>query len=135
MATLIDTSVWIDFTRARSSKKLKAFIAPYVLDPEAHLTDPIAFEILRHATPREAQQLNRPFQTMPLLVVPDNLWAAAALLGQKCRQQGLTIGSLDLLIAVVALHHQATLITFDDDFQQISAVSKLQVKLLSRPLP
>ena len=133
MATLIDTSLWIDFTRARSPSSLKVFIAPYILHPDAHLTDPIAFEVLRHATPPEARQLTRQFQTLPLLAVPADLWSAAAMLGQQCRQRGLTIGSLDLLIATIALHHNATLITFDDDFQQVSAISKLKVKLLVRP--
>jgi predicted nucleic acid-binding protein len=40
-----------------------------------------------------------------------------------------------LLIAVVALHHDAEVVTFDDDFQKIAGVSNLQVKLLKRPAP
>jgi hypothetical protein len=36
-ALLLDTSLWIDFTPARSPASLKQFIAPFVLDPEAHL--------------------------------------------------------------------------------------------------
>lgn len=135
MPTLIDTSLWIDFTRARSPASLKQFIAPHILHPDAHLADPIIFEILRHATPQESRQLTRQFQTFPVLAVPPDLWSAAASLGQQCRQQGFTIGSLDLLIATVALHHGAMLITFDDDFQKISTLSNLQVKLLQRPSP
>lgn len=133
MPTLIDTSLWIDFTRLRSPAKLKQLIAPFILDPDAHVADPIRFEILRHATQQESRQLNRHFQTFPVLAVPSDLWSAAALLGQQSRQKGITIGALDLLIATVALHHGATLITFDDDFQKIAGVSSLQVKLLQRP--
>ena len=59
MPTLIDTSLWIDFTRTRSPRKLKQFIAPFILDSDAHLAEPITFEILRHATPSEARQLTR----------------------------------------------------------------------------
>ena len=44
MTLLLDTSLWIDFTRARSPAPLKQFIAPYVLDPEAHLAEPVRFE-------------------------------------------------------------------------------------------
>lgn len=40
MTLLLDTSLWIDFTRARSPAPLKKFIAPFVLDPEAHLAEP-----------------------------------------------------------------------------------------------
>jgi predicted nucleic acid-binding protein len=40
-----------------------------------------------------------------------------------------------LLIATIALHHDAEVVTFDDDFQKIASVSKLQVKFLKRPTP
>jgi predicted nucleic acid-binding protein len=135
MATLIDTSLWIDFTRARSPRKLKQFIVPHILDPDAHLAEPITFEILRHATPVEAKQLTQQFQTLPMLLTPSNLWLDAANLGQACRQKNVTVHSLDLLIAAIAIHHGAEVVTFDDDFRMIAGVSKLQVKLLKRPMP
>jgi len=40
MTLLLDTSLWIDFTRTRSPAPLKLFIAPFVLDPETHLAEP-----------------------------------------------------------------------------------------------
>jgi predicted nucleic acid-binding protein len=132
--TLIDTSLWIDFTRARSPQSLKQFIAPYILHPAAHVAEPVTFEILRHATPNESRQLIQQFQTFPVLATPTALWTQATSLGQACRHKGHTAGSLDLLIASVALSHQAIIITFDEDFQKIAGVSNLQVKLLSRPI-
>lgn len=135
MPTLIDTSIWIDFTRTRSPRKLKQFIAPFILDPDAHLAEPITFEILRHATPAEAKQLTQQFQTLPMFATPPALWSDAACLGQACRQKNITVHSLDLLIGAIALHYGAEVVTFDDDFQKIAGVSKLQVKLLKRPTP
>ena len=35
MATLIDTSLWVDFFRARTPRILKQFIAPHLLHPDA----------------------------------------------------------------------------------------------------
>jgi predicted nucleic acid-binding protein len=133
MPTLIDTSLWIDFTRSRSPKALKQFIAPFILHPDAHLAEPVAFEILRHATPAENAQLTQQFQTLPMLVTPPDLWVRAAELGRACRQATFTVGSLDLLIAVVAIHHAAELVTFDPDFDKIAKISDLHVKLLIRP--
>ncbi len=133
MPTLIDTSLWIDFTRLRSPRVLKQFIAPYILDPEAHLAEPITFEVLRHATSAEARQLAQQFQLMPTLATPAQLWSLAADLGQASRQKSISVHSLDLLIATVAIHHGVEVITFDGDFQKIASVSKLQVKLLKRP--
>ena len=135
MPTLIDTSLWIDFTRARSPASLKKFIAPLHFASRRSSDRADYFEVLRHATPQESRQLTRQFQTLPLLTVPANLWSAAATLGQLCRQKGITVQSFDLLIAIIAEHHGATLITFDDDFQKIATVSKLQVKVLQRPTP
>jgi predicted nucleic acid-binding protein len=133
MAALIDTSLWIDFTRTRSPQSLKRFIAPFVLDPEAYLAEPVVFEILRHATPAENKQLSQQFQTLPMLSTPADLWMQAAHLGQACRRKNLTLSSMDLIIATVALSHGVEVVTFDDDFQKIADVSQLRVKLLTRP--
>jgi predicted nucleic acid-binding protein len=133
VTTLIDTSLWIDFTRSRSPQSLKQFIAPYILHPTAHVAEPIAFEILRHATPRESRQLTQQFQTFPVLPTPPDLWTRATELGQACKNKGHTAGSLDLLIASLALSHRSTIVTFDDDFEIIARICDLQVKLLSRP--
>ncbi len=131
--SLIDTSLWIDFTRAASPPALKRFIAPYILHPDSHLAEPIVFEILRHATAAEARHLTQEFQTLPMLSTPPALWSAAARLGQQCRAKNVTVNSLDLLIAAIALHHSAEIVTFDDDFQRIADASNLRVKLLHRP--
>ncbi len=133
MARLIDTSLWIDLTRARSPRALKSFIAPHVNDPAACLAEPIVFELLRSATDREAEQLTRQFENMPLLATPDDLWSRGVELGRACRRAGLTAGSLDLLIAAVALYHGAELVTFDAAFQKIGDVSGLRADLLDRP--
>jgi predicted nucleic acid-binding protein len=108
-------------------------IAPYILDSEACVAEPITFEVLRYATERELNQLQSQFQTLPMLATPVDLWSEAATLGQRCRREGITAGSLDLLIACVALHHGAELVTFDADFEQIASISPLRVVRLQRP--
>jgi predicted nucleic acid-binding protein len=133
MARLVDASLWVDFTRARSPRSLKEFISPYILDPEACLAEPIVFEVLRYANEDETRRLQAQFQTLPMLSTPVNLWSEAAALGQRCRREGVTAGSLDLLIASVALHHSAELVSFDADFEQIATVSALRVTRLRRP--
>ena len=133
MAALIDSSLWIDFTRARSPRPLKQFIAPYVLAPDAAVAEPIVFEVLRHASEDEIRILHAQFQTMALLETPDDLWTRAAKLGQACRRKGISAGSLDLLVVAVAIHHGAELVSFDRDFQSIAAACDLRIKLLQRP--
>jgi len=133
MTLLLDTSLWVDFTRARSPAALKQFIAPFVLDPQAHLAEPVLFEVLRSARPEEARRLEAQFATVPTLPTPADLWQRAIGLGQACRQIGRTVLSLDLLVAAVALHHNAVLVSFDADFEAIASVSELRLQRLNRP--
>ena len=65
MTLLLDTSLWIDFTRARSPLPLKQLIAPFVLDPACHLAEPVRFELLRSARPQETRLLSRPHSAHP----------------------------------------------------------------------
>jgi len=134
MTLLLDTSLWIDFTRSRSPAPLKQFIAPYVLDPEAHLAEPVRFELQRSARPEEARLLEAQFDALPCLPTPADLWQQAISLGQACRQIGRSVLSLDLLIAAVALHHNALLVSFDADFEVIASVSALRLTRLNRPV-
>jgi hypothetical protein len=104
MTLLLDTSLWIDFTRAR-----------------------------RGARQEEARQLEAQFATLPMLPTPSDLWQRAIALGQACRQIGRTLLSPDLLVAAVALHHNAVLVSFDADFEAIASVSELRLQRLQRP--
>ena len=133
MARLIDSSLWVDFTRAKSPRALKQAILPWLQDERASLCEPVAFEVLRHATPAEREQLESWFSTFPLLPTPATLWRDAAELGRRCRQNGHTPGSLDLLIAALAIHHDAELISFDSDFLHIAKAAPLRFQHLTRP--
>lgn len=135
MARLIETSLWVDFTRSKSPLALKTLIQPWILDPLACLCEPIAYEVLRHATPQEQKQIRAQFETLPLLATPAHLWSDATLLGQKCRAAGFNAGSLDLVIATLCIHHGAELITFDADYLSIARISALRVHHLSRNQP
>ncbi|MES2982677.1 MAG: PIN domain-containing protein [Verrucomicrobiota bacterium] len=130
MARLIETSLWIDFTRANTPTTKKLAIQPWILDPEACLCEPVAFEVLRHATPKERKNIEAQFATLPLLATPPQLWRDAARLGQRCRDKGLNAGSLDLIIAALAIHHNAELITSDADYAAIAKFSDLRIQLL-----
>jgi predicted nucleic acid-binding protein len=131
--TLIDATLWVDFTRTKTPEAIKRFIAPFILDPAAHLAEPVEFEILRFATEVEKRQLARQFETFPQLRTPPKIWTDAAELGQVCRKAGFVAGAMDLLIAGVAIYHYCELVTLDGDFLKIAEVSELRVKLLRRP--
>jgi predicted nucleic acid-binding protein len=131
MARLIETSLWIDFTRAKTPPARKLAIQPWILDPDACLCEPVAFEVLRHATAKESKFIEEQFDTLPLLPTPAALWRDAARLGRKCRDKGFNAGSLDLVIVALAMHHDAELITLDADYAGISRIVPFRLRLLS----
>lgn len=133
MARLIDSSLWVDFTRKKTPASLKQFIHPLLLDSEACLCEPVAFEVLRHATDQEIKWIKAQFETFPLLSAQPSLWKDATHWGQECRKNGFTAGSLDLLISAIAIQHGAELLTFDAHYSQIAMHTPLLVQLLKRP--
>jgi predicted nucleic acid-binding protein len=133
MEYLIDSSLWIDFSRRQSSQTLKSQIRPWVTGPDCVTCEPVVFEVMRNATADERRSLTEHLEVMALLSSPASLWRDAVTLGQKCRDAGFTIGALDLLIATVALHHNAEIVTFDADYSLIAqAAPALRVQLLAR---
>jgi predicted nucleic acid-binding protein len=132
MARLIESTLWVDFTRRKSPQGLKTLIQPWILDERAAICEMVAFEVLRHANPRERPLIEAQFATLPLLPTPSRLWQRATALGQQCREIGVTVGSIDLLIASLALHHDAEIITFDAAYLAVARAAPLRVTLLSR---
>jgi predicted nucleic acid-binding protein len=132
MARLIESSLWVNFTRKRTPPAVKAQIQPWILDPAACLCELVAFEVLRHATDQERPLIEAQFATLPLLPTPARLWQNATRLGQTCGKNGFNAGSLDLLIAALAIHHGAELITFDKDYTTIAQHSPLMIQHLKR---
>ncbi|HEV7404811.1 MAG TPA: PIN domain-containing protein [Chthoniobacteraceae bacterium] len=133
MDRLIDASLWVDFTRARTPRPLREQVRAFVDAPDACLCDPVAFELLRAAAPAERPGLERRFETMYWLPLPPGFWRKGIRLGQHCRDHGFTIGALDLLIATAALAHDAEIVTFDADYSLIAqAEPKLRVQVLTR---
>lgn len=130
MARLIEASLWIDFTRAKTPTARKLVIQPWILDPDACICEPVAFEVLRHATATERTQIEAQFATLPLLPTPPQIWRDAARLGQRCRDKGLNAGSLDLVIAAITIHHQAELVTGDADYAAIARIVPFSLQLL-----
>ena len=132
MERVIETSVWVDFFRARTPPAVKLQIKPWVLRHDLALCEPILCELLRSAPAAQRGLIQRHFATIPLLATPGTLWADATRLGQGCQDAGVLVGALDLLIATICIHHEAELIAFDKQFGAISKVSKLRTKILTR---
>lgn len=133
MRQVIDTSVWIDHLRKSTPDVTRRIADAAVNDAEALLCDPVRFELLIGASRRERPSLLRRLETMPLLQTHTLLWQEAGDLAAQASDSGLRVASIDLLIAVLCIHHDVSLTTFDSHFEKLARLSKLRVNLLIRP--
>jgi predicted nucleic acid-binding protein len=132
MATVIDSSIWVDCLRTRSSDALRRQTKSILEGHECVVVEPIIFELLRAVPRRDRVKTEALLATFPILATPSELWRDAQLLGQKCVDRGFLPPAMDLLIAQVCLHHKLPLMTFDRHFQEIAEVSSFKVDLLQR---
>lgn len=84
MSRLIDSTLWVDYFRAKTPTHIKEQIIPFVDAADAVLCDPVRFEILRACFRSERARIERTFDTLPLLATPRDLWEKSAALGQQC---------------------------------------------------
>lgn len=134
MATVIDTSVWIDFFHPETSAAVRGFIRQVLDSDDIYSCAPVLFELLRSAPEKQQRSLSDFFTTVPELPISPNLWSEATKLGQICSRQGLSIRSLDLLIAQCCLASRLSVTTFDQDFLLLAKVCSLKVNFLKKPV-
>jgi predicted nucleic acid-binding protein len=132
MATVVDSSIWVDCLRRESSETLRRQTRAIIIADDNFLCEPVIFELLRAVPRRDRTRTEALIGTVPLLPTPNDLWNTARVLGQKCTDNGFLPPAIDLLIAQICIHHNAPILTFDAHFQQIGKVSSLKVDLLER---
>jgi len=127
---LIDTSAWIEFFRNRGAAAELVDVA--LKEDEAAWCGPIATELRRGLrSPKERTTILPLLGGCHWLTQPNALWEEAGDLGYALRRKGLTVGTVDLLIATYALSHDAQLLAVDGDF---AAMKKKGVPLDLLPL-
>jgi predicted nucleic acid-binding protein len=115
---LIDTSAWIDFFRGNG--RLADSVDEALATGEAALCGPIVTELRRGLSASQRKQVLQLLSGCSILEDPAELWVAAGDLGYRLGRKGVTVKTLDLLIAVHAIFHDAELLTADSDFRHIS---------------
>jgi predicted nucleic acid-binding protein len=114
--TLIDTSAWIDFFRGQ--RGLADAVDKLLESGDAAICGPIVTE-LRRGLRSDSERV----AVLPLLGgchelgEPTSLWSDAGDLGFVLRRKGVTVKTLDLLIATHALAYDVPLLTGDADFE------------------
>jgi predicted nucleic acid-binding protein len=124
---LVDSSVWIDFfssSPTRAGAELRRMIAG--ADPFA-TTGVIVAEVLQGLT-RNVTQIERYLSQWEMLEPRGfSTYREAAALFRLARGKGISLTTIDTLIAAIALEHGATVFTRDKDFTRIARVARLSL--------
>lgn len=124
---LVDTSVWIDFLRQRSTEAVARFKKILAEEQSFGITSVIYQELLQGVDSdasfgRLALFLRT--QTFYHPLDPQESYAEAARLYARCRWVGITLRStIDCLIAQVAIEHDLALLHSDKDFDLLARVA------------
>ncbi len=122
---LVDSSVWVDFfssSPGRAGGELRRMIEDN--EPFA-LTGLVVTEVLQGLT-RDAAVIERFLAGWDMLQPKGfETYRAAAAIYRAGRGKGISLTTIDTLIAAIALEHNASVFTLDRDFSRIARVTGL----------
>jgi len=122
---LVDSSVWVDFfssSPGRAGSELRRMIADS--EPFA-LAGVVVAEVLQGLT-RDAVQIGRYLEQWDMLEPRGfTTYREAAAIYRAARARGISLTTIDTLIAAIAVEHSATVFTLDQDFSRIARITRL----------
>jgi predicted nucleic acid-binding protein len=122
---LVDSSVWVDFFSSRpgfAGAELRRMIDDS--EPLA-LTGVVVTEVLQGLT-RDAGRIERFLGAWDMLEPKGfETYRAAAAIYRVARGKGISLTTIDTLIAAIALEHGASVFTLDHDFSRIALITGL----------
>lgn len=124
---LIDSSSWIHFFNQSSHWHFET-VSTALREDRVVTCGLIVTEVLRGARNRREQKiLQENFNLLESLPFHEKDYWKAAILGFDLARKGVTVKTIDLLIAQLAHQHRLTLIHQDSDFEFIALHTSLKI--------
>lgn len=131
MTLFVDTSVWSLALRRDASfpsSEVTALVEAIRSGETIVTTGLVLQELLQgFSGPKARDQIIDRFSAVPLLAPDRNDHIEAAELRNRCRRNGVQIGTIDALLAQLCIRHDLTMLTSDNDFSRIADRSTLRV--------
>jgi len=114
-----DTTVWIEFFNDPESEE-KQVIDLLIDEDDLALVGPVLAELLQGCrTAGEANAILDHVSALPFLEMNVSAWRRAGELSSSLRRKGTTLPLMDVIIAALALEHDAEVFTIDPHFRRI----------------
>ena len=118
---MIDTSVWIASFKKAGDYALKEMVRQATISGLAMSSPVIILELLQGcSTVEERDSLKAKLESLDLLQINLDVWKKAYELGFTVRRKGLTIPTVDFIIAALAIENKTTLLHCDEHFEMIA---------------
>lgn len=131
MRFLVDTSVWSDALRRKSSSisASTTILSRLIInESEIVIIGIVLQEILSGITNQKLfYEINTILSNFPYIEIKKEDYIFAAELRNILKSKGITAGAFDFLIASVAIKNNLTLVTTDNDFKYIAKHSDLKL--------
>ncbi len=115
---LVDTSVWIEFFKARSETGDK--VEALLVEDSIWTCGVVLFELLQGV--RSEDEKSRVLETLSNLRYAEMskpLWKKAAESSASLRKKGINVPLSDILISIISNEHKLAIFTLDNHFKQI----------------
>jgi predicted nucleic acid-binding protein len=131
VSLFVDTSVWSLALRrdAPEASPEVAALRDAITAGDTILTTGLVLQELLQgfAGPKARDQILERFSAVPLMVPDRDDHIEAATLRNACRRAGIQVGTIDALIAQLCVRHGLTLLSADQDFENIARNTPLKV--------
>jgi len=118
---LIDTSAWIVSFRKSGNEKLKQQVVYALNSLSAVTTNIITMELLQGCRDdMEYKKMRSRLEALELMTLNEDVWETAYSAGYSLRKKGITVPSVDIMIASLAKVHDCTLLHHDRHFKLIA---------------
>ena len=118
MKIIVDTSVWIEYLKNRPT--LADNLDQQLLAGSIFAVGPVIAELLQGArTEKDYLILKNSIDGLPLIETNFEDWKLDGEISYKLRRKGVTLPITDCVIAAVAIHQNASVMTYDLHFANI----------------
>jgi hypothetical protein len=128
---IIDTSVWYEALRRKKNtvNSSETVVRKIIGDEDEIVIIGIILQEILSGISNEKlfEEIKNILDDFIYLDITKNDYVFAAELRNKCKSKGVIAGSIDFLIAAIAIRNELQLVTFDKDFFNISRQSDLKI--------
>lgn len=126
---LVDTSAWITSFRKVGHPELKEFLKYCISSGFAATCPVVILELLQGCkTGTERNNLRTRLESLDVFSITSPTWERVYALGFSLGRAGLTLPTADLIIAAIALEHDAVVLHQDQHYEMIGRHAPLRTK-------